>query len=494
MKSASLSKVLLVFLFFMIATGAEAAEKVRIGVMRFESKAEDVSDLQAEIITDLFTRELAQSRTIKVYEREQLEHIGKEQRLGMSGLIDINTAVEVGRLVGLQYILLGSVTELSQKVSGGAVLVIGSATHEAKATINLRVIDVTTSEVVLALSETGHSTNTTSALVLGDYGGFVESEFGDIKARAIADAVVRLGHSLRARTTGETSHIVGITGEGYAIDVSAKEGSLYLVYIDGKSIVDMNGNVLGRDKIPLAVLKVRDAGHGHSIAVLADGCRGDLIQRGDKIEPIARDKSKQLLDRKAFAKDRPSQYSDTFDQLFGKKEIVETTPPIAEQPSGAPSPSQQTSTPPPVNKSGSAPYIVSSNLDKHADDTQPIATPPAKQPQAVPVRAVEGFDPNTSTDSKVIDTYSISSVERNTLGIKHRGAYNLYRKGQYKKAFEVFVTLVDDYRGNYLSAYWAGVCATKLRSHKEAAKWYDIALSINPNYVPATEARAKVKL
>lgn len=444
MKLRLLGKVLLVLFCCLFVTNAEAAEKIRVGVLKFESKADGVSDRQAEIITDLFTRELAHSKTIAVYEREQLEHIGKEQKLGMSGLIDINTAVEVGRLAGLQYILLGSVTELSQKVSGGAISVIGTATREAMATINVRVIDVTTSEVVLALSETGSSSNTTSALVLGSNAAFVEGELGGVEARAIADAVSRLGHSMRAATTGETSHVIALTGDGYVLDVSAKDGALYLVYVDGKSILDMEGKPIAKEKIPLAVLKVRDAGQGHSTAVLAEGCSGKLIQRGDKVEPIARDKSKQLLERKGFAKERPSSSNTTFDQIFNEQ-----------------------------------PQAPQTGLSKPAGE---------------PARVIDGFDPNISTDSKVIETYPLSSTERNSIGIKHRGAYNLYQKGQYKKAFEVFVTLVEEYDGNYLSAYWAGVAASKLKSHKEAAKWFDRAISINADYQPAVDARAKIKL
>lgn len=483
MKLRLLERVLLVFFFCLLVTNAEASEKIRLGVLRFESKADGVSDQQAEIITDLFTRELANSRTIAVYEREQLEHIGKEQRFGMSGLVDINTAVEVGRIAGLQYILLGSVTELTQNVSGGGVAFIGAAMHEARATINVRVIDVATSEVRLALSETGHSSNTTAVLALGDKAAFATSQFGGIQARAIADAVAKLGHSLRSGTTGEASHVLAVSNNTYILDVSAKEGALYLVYAEGRSILDMSGRVLGRDKLPIAVLKVRDSNYGHCVAVLAEGCKGDLIRRGDKVEPVTKEKSKQLLSGKHFITDRPSMSSNTFEQIFGGNQPLPEPDPVSETPEVY---------------SSNVSYTTTSPVD--VIESVPSAPAPSPPPPLTPIaadapRVIEGFDPNTSTDAKVIDTYPLSSTARNTLGIKQRGAYNIYRKGQYKKAFEIFVTLVDeDYHGNYLSAYWAGMSAMKLRSYKEAAKWFDRAILINPNYKPAVDARAKIKL
>ena len=95
--------------------------KVRVGVLQFESKTSGVSQQQANAVMDLMTRALASSKSISVIERAQLDKVGKEIRLGQSGLVDASTAAEVGRIAGVQYILLGAVTELNKKASGGAI-------------------------------------------------------------------------------------------------------------------------------------------------------------------------------------------------------------------------------------------------------------------------------------------------------------------------------------------------------------------------------------
>lgn len=437
------------FLFSFLVTGASASEKIRVGVLAFESKAPSVSQQQAEMITDVFTRELAHSSRIEIYERLQMEAIGREVKLGMSGLVDVSTAVEVGKIAGLQYILLGAVTELSQKASGGVFAGIGSVSHEARATIDMRVVEIETSRIVYAVNAQGTSKNSGSAVSFGGF-TFAEAEFDGIEARAIADAVSVLVHKLRSEVAGESSHVISASDGSYTIDVRSQPGALYLVYADGKSILDMNGRVIDREKIPFAVIKVTDAGAGHSTATLADGCSGTLIRRGDKIEPISAARAKELVTGKKFAKDRPSASSSTFEQVFGGETAAESSAALTPAAAGA------------------------------------------TAPQAAP-KKIEGFDPNTSTDAKLIETYPLNSTEANNLGILQRSAYNMYKNRKYKDAYEGFKRGVDSYSGHYLAAYWAGMTAQKLKLNDEAREWFEKALAINADYEPASEALDKMK-
>ena len=448
---------------------AEASDKIRLGVLEFQSKADGVTDRQAQIITDIFTRTLTTSKTISLFERVALQQIGEEQKLGMSGLVDESTAVEIGRIAGLQYILLGAVTELSQKASGGAGYLpvggfigsigVGSGKHEARATLDVRVIDVTTSEIRLALSESGYSANSSQGFSIGGL-TFAESEFGGLQARAIADAASRLGHAIKETLGGEYTHVVAASDKEFTIDAGStmgvQEGTLYLVYAEGKAILDMSNNIIGMEKIPLAVLKVRDTAFGHSVCVLAPPSKGNLIRRGDKIEPITAQKAKGMK----FAGGRPAASSGTFEQLLaGGGSAPASRPNVA--PATAEAPSQA----------------------------------PASQqaPQATEQRTLDGIDPNHSTDPKVVQTYPISSGEANIMGVKHRGAASKYNNGRYKDSYAEYSALADAYAGDYLAAYWAGMSAQRLRKKGDAISWLDKAIAINPNYQPAIEARGKIK-
>ena len=453
---------------------AEASDRIRMGMINFESKAPGVSHSQASIITDLFTRSLANSRTISILEREQIKKIGEELRFNMSGLVDMSTAVEIGRIKGLQYMVFGAVTELSEKASGFGVpiargIAVGGGSREAKATIDIRVVDVATSEIVLALSESGTSSNSASAVSIMGF-SYAESEFGGLQARAIAEAVERLAHQIRGVLGGESSHVVSLTGNGVVIDVGstmgAKEGALFLVYADGKTIMGMRGEVIGREKINIAVIKVNDVSSSHSTcSVVPEGGSLSLIRRGDKIEPIASRSARNVK----FASSRPAASSETFDQLMSGSSTPNTTTPPAEK----------------TTDSRLAEISGSSSTPPANVVTQ---TPPANvQTQQGGRREVPGFDPDTSTDAKVISTYGIDPGLANMLSIKHRTAYNKYNGKRFREAYEDFKALVDDYNGNYLSAYWAGRAAHSLRKNDESLEWMEIALSINPNYKPAAD-------
>ncbi|NLM71128.1 MAG: hypothetical protein GX181_04085 [Synergistaceae bacterium] len=481
--------LLLCALCLCAGTVTEAAEeRIRIGIVGFDSKADGVSQSQADIVTDLFTRTLASSKTIAVYERERLAKVGEEIKLGMSGLVDMNTAIEVGRIAGVQYILIGSVTELSERMSGGAVpifglpVAVGGGGHEARATLDVRLIDTTTSETRLALSETGTSASTASAVsVMGL--SFAEAEFGGLQARAIADAVNRLAHTIRGELGGESSHVLNVSGDEVIIDIGssmgAKEGQLYLIYAEGKTILGMSGESLGRDKLPLAVIKVRDVETGHSTCAVASNCSLKLVRRGDKIEPITAAKAKGMK----FVSTRPSASSETFDQIFGSggpapapvpapreepkpvEEVVEVKPEVEEKPE-EPQPATETS--------------VTAELLK-----------PAPAPAPSGPRVIPGFDHNKSTDSKVIQTYNLDMGKTNLLRIEHTKGINFLKSGRVKAAYELFVGETGKYEGHYLAMYWAGVAAHRLRKNDEALQWMNRALEINPQYEPAAEYKSK---
>jgi len=82
--------------------------------------------VSAMLITELSGRE-----GLRVIERNRLQDLLTEQRLSLSGRVDEETAIQVGRMVGAQYIIHGQVTS------------IGDMTR-----MDMRAVDVETSEVL----------------------------------------------------------------------------------------------------------------------------------------------------------------------------------------------------------------------------------------------------------------------------------------------------------------------------------------------------------
>ena len=440
---------------------AEAAdsELVRLGVMSFTSKADGVSNRQAEIITDIFTRTLSNSKSIVLLERERLDMIGKEHGLNMSGLVDMGMAVEVGRLAGLQYMLLGSVTGLDEKVSGGAFLYVATGSRVAEATIDMRVVDVTTGEIILSLVQKGSSTHQTQAVSIGGI-TTAESEFGDLKARAVADAAARLGHKIREELAGEYSQVISVSGKTVNINIGAtsgaQKGDLYLVYADGTEVLDIDGTSLGREKHPIAVVRVQSVSGGFSVCeAVKDGGKIDLVSRGDKVEPIASRESQELAKKKRFPSERPRRraYDETAEQLFSGK--ANDTPGAEQEPV--------------------SPF--------------PDPAPAASAAPAAPVASNQALENESTDPGKVVGSYPLNPGDKNFRRVGHINAGKL--KG--KQAYDAFVELAESYKGDYLAAFKAGDEALKLKKSDDALKWYNNALAINPNYRPAIDARAKLQ-
>jgi hypothetical protein len=97
------------------------------------------------------------------------------------------------------------------------------------------------------------------------------------------------------------------------------------------------------------------------------------------------------------------------------------------------------------------------------------------------------FDANRISDARLIRTFPISQPEMNALEIQFRGAFELYNNGDFYGAYQAFAGQFN-FRGNYLSPYWAGLSALKMGNRQAAIDLLNQALSINPYYEPARAA------
>ena len=306
--------ILLVFIFvFLFTLEANAASnKVRLGVMKFLGRAEGVSDEQAAAVGDVFARMLTSSKTISVIERDQLDAIASEHKLALSGVVTDDTAVQIGKIAGCQYMLLGAVTNLAKNQSSTNVWMFGTSKNTAIATIDVRVVDVETSEVKLSLSESGSSSQ--KGTVFNFYGMTNEKlQLEGMEAGAIADAASRWGLKVREALTGEYAQVIEAGSKEITLSIGATSGAqigkFFRVYVDGAEIFDSNGNSLGHKMNDIAAVKIVDVQHDFSLAEAIDKTTGNisLIHKGDKIYPITPEELHSLVKRKVFPKSRVKQ-------------------------------------------------------------------------------------------------------------------------------------------------------------------------------------------
>ncbi|MDR2176011.1 MAG: CsgG/HfaB family protein [Synergistaceae bacterium] len=184
------------FVFFAFFAG-EAGAAPSLAVRTFENKTdEDSMQAPAQAVTDMMTTELYNAGLFSLMERERLDYVAAEIRLGQSGLVDSATAPQVGKIQAARYTMTGAVTQYRYNAGGGAIPIPGLggggglASKTALVVLEIRVIDNTTGAVVYAAKESGRAKREIGGLAT-KYGGFVSGSYGGILAAAAREAVMK---------------------------------------------------------------------------------------------------------------------------------------------------------------------------------------------------------------------------------------------------------------------------------------------------------------
>ena len=155
--------ILIVILF--AANLGFSAELPRVAVIGFDSTAPDyVWQINSELskaATDLMINALIKTERFRVFERIKLDAILEEQDFQVySGRVDPSTAVKIGKMLGVDLIVTGSVTSIIYQKSGGIKLgPVSLKKSAASATITIRAINVTTGEIIFSEVKKGTTSN-----------------------------------------------------------------------------------------------------------------------------------------------------------------------------------------------------------------------------------------------------------------------------------------------------------------------------------------------
>ena len=140
--------------------------KPRVVILAFDDRSEE-GKAPANAVINMMTSELFKAGVFRLLERERIDDLISEQKLGQSGLVDPSTAPKLGRIMGAQYVLTGAITlyYYNEKGSGFAIPLLGSSMKEKTAYVvtDLRIVDVETSEIVYASDQLGEAKQTAKA-------------------------------------------------------------------------------------------------------------------------------------------------------------------------------------------------------------------------------------------------------------------------------------------------------------------------------------------
>ncbi len=197
-------------------------QKTKIAVLDFQLQGsnfynKDMGEIVAEWLITAFVKE----GRFDVVERRLLQKIVDEQKLAMSGMVDANSATELGKLLGVKVVITGSVMKVHKMME-----------------VNARIIDVESASIIAA-----ESVKSASAIQL-------ETLVNQMAAKIIRDFPLE-------------GYIVHRDGDKVQVDLGkragVKKGMRFIVYKEGNVIRHpKTGEVLDVERIETGNILIKD--------------------------------------------------------------------------------------------------------------------------------------------------------------------------------------------------------------------------------------------
>ena len=255
-------------------------------------------------IADLLVDRFVNDGVYSVIERKAIDQIMKEQNFSNSDRADANTAAKLGRILGVDAIVIGSITQFgrddrSTNIGGGGIggrlagrYGLGGVGHkESKAVVAIttRMINVETAEILASATGQGSSQRSGTSLLGGGGsvfnagGGGIDmrsSNFGaTIIGEAVNQAVTDVARQLETKSNALPSHVVKVNG--LVADVS---GDSLVLNIGAKSGVKVGD----RYQVSRALRTIKDPATGKVIRSIEDKLGEVVITDVDQLSSVGK--------------------------------------------------------------------------------------------------------------------------------------------------------------------------------------------------------------
>jgi curli biogenesis system outer membrane secretion channel CsgG len=294
----------------LVPVAAAQTPKKRVAVLDFDyatvrDRVSAIFGTDADIgkgIADLIVEKLVQSGKYSVIERKALDKILAEQNLSNSDRADSSTAARLGRVLGVDAIIMGSITQFgrddkSTGVAGGAVSRVtgrfgigGVKRSEANAVVGIsaRMVNTETAEILATAKGEGESTRKGTSL-LGAGGGSIagagavdmtSANFANtIIGEAVNKAVGQLCGQLDQQAASLPSKAVVISGL-----VADATGSELILNVGSKAGLKVGDKLEVRRK----VREVRDPATGKILRSVEDKIGDVVITEVDEASAVGK--------------------------------------------------------------------------------------------------------------------------------------------------------------------------------------------------------------
>ena len=256
-------------------------------------------------VTDLLVRFLVENGTYSVIERKAMDKILAEQNFSNSDRANPTSAAKLGKILGVDAIIVGSVTQFGNETenknvggAGGALgrYGIGGYSHKkskAIVTLDARIVDIDTAEILGVATGHGESSREATSLTGGGGGwsgfgaGHVDFGSSDFRntiigeavnnaTKQMSDGIVANYGKLQARTIKVEGLIAAVDGEQIVLNVGAKTGikvgdQMNIERVTKEIKDPATGQVIRRLASPVGVIRITDVDDISAIGVAVSG-------------------------------------------------------------------------------------------------------------------------------------------------------------------------------------------------------------------------------
>ena len=251
-------------------------------------------------ISDLLVTDLVKGGTYSVIERKALDKILTEQNFSNSDRANPTSAAKIGKLLGVDAIIVGSITQFGNEtkntnIGGGGgglggfgIGGFGKKKSKAIVAVNARMVDIDSGEILGVADGKGESARESTSLLGGGgnwhgfgAGGanFGSSDFQQtILGEAVKNAVDQMSTGLVANNTKLQTRTINVSGL-----VAAVEGGQIILNVGGKAGLKV-GDQLNVERV---TREIKDPATGQVIRRLASTVGVVKITEVDDISAVA---------------------------------------------------------------------------------------------------------------------------------------------------------------------------------------------------------------
>ncbi len=251
-------------------------------------------------VADLLVERLVTSGRYSVIERKAISKILAEQNLSNSDRVDASTAAKLGRILGVEAVVIGSITQFGRDDKQTSVGGFGSfggryglgrvGVRESKAVvgINARIVNVETAEILAVATGRGESSRSGTSLLGsggqslnlggGDYDMTSHNFAGTIIGEATTQAVQAMARQLDSNADRVRPAVSKV--EGLVADVS---GATLVLNIGGKSGVKIGDRL----EIRRVAREIKDPATGQIIRRVVEKVGECQITEVDEASSVA---------------------------------------------------------------------------------------------------------------------------------------------------------------------------------------------------------------